>query len=156
MAFRRIIDLSDKRAKATDDIVLSDGSSGVLNKTALQDVPMSLFTNDEDYFSYSSGHKNFSTGISNQEENRIVLQANEQLVVERLEFRQQGGGSSSSASVRIQDIDAASTLANQQLGGTTKDAGTSNSGNTVEIQVSNSTGSTVTGSVTVVGRITGV
>jgi len=156
MAFRRIIDLDEETATGTHDIVISDGSSGTIYKTALQDVPMSLFKNDEDYFSYSSGHKDFATGISNQEENRIVLQSGEQLVVERLEFRQQGGGSSSSASVRLQDIDAASTLASQQLGGTTKDAGTSNSGNTIEVQVSNSTGSTITGSVTVIGRIIGV
>jgi len=51
MAFRRIIDLSDKTAEATDDIVLSDGSSGVLNKTALQDVDVSLFVNDANYIS---------------------------------------------------------------------------------------------------------
>jgi len=51
MAFRRIIDLSDKTAEGSDDIVLSGGSSGVLNKTALQDVDLSILNNDANYIS---------------------------------------------------------------------------------------------------------
>jgi len=166
MAFQRIIDLPDKTAEATDNIVISDDSSGVLNKTALQDIDVGLFNDDGTYetsggvlgerFSFSTGMTEWADGLSNEEINRLVLQSGESLVVERVEFRQKGGGTSSSASVRVRDTTAGTTYGSQDLGGTTKDTGETNTGNTVQIQLSNNTGSSITASVTVIGRIKGV
>jgi len=51
MAFKRIIDLPDKTAEGDDDIVISEEGSGVLNKTALQDVDLSILNNDANYIS---------------------------------------------------------------------------------------------------------
>jgi len=51
MAFKRIIDLPDKTAEGDDDIVISEEGSGVLNKTALQDVDLSILNNDENFIS---------------------------------------------------------------------------------------------------------
>jgi len=165
MAFQRIIDLPDKTAEATDNIVISDDSSGVLNKTALQDIDVGLFNDDGTYatpsgvsgerFSFSTGMTEWATGLNNEEINRLVLQSGESLVVERVEFRQKGGGTSSSASVRVRDTTAGTTYGSQTLGGTTKDAGETATGNTVQVQLSNSTGSAIKASVTIVGRIKG-
>jgi len=164
MAFKRIIDLPDKTAEGTDDIVLSDGSSGVLNKTALQDVDVGLFnddgtyttsSSDNDRLSFSTGMTDWSDGLSNEEINRFVLQSGESLIIERLEFRQKGGGSSSNASVRVRDTDEGSTYGSQTLGGITKDAGETATGNTIQVQVSNNSGNTITASAIVVGRIIG-
>jgi len=164
MAFKRIIDLPDKTAEATDDIVISDDGNGALNKTALQDVDVGLFnddgtyttsSSDNDRLSFSTGMTEWADGLSNEEINRLVLQSGESLVVERVEFRQKGGGSSSSASVRVRDTTAATTYGSQNLGGTTKDAGETATGNTIQVQLSNSTGGAITATIIVVGRIKG-
>jgi len=52
-------------------------------------------------------------------------------------------------------ITAGTTYGSQTLGGTTKDAGETATGNTVQVQLSNSTGSAIKASVTIVGRIKG-
>jgi len=90
----------------------------------------------------SGGMTEFATGLSNEEVDRFVLQTGETAVLERLEVRGKGGGSSTSVSVRVQDVTAASTVASQDLGGTTKDAGSSGTGNTLAVQLSNSSGNT--------------
>lgn len=108
-----------------------------------------------DTFCYDPGHTNWSDGLSNEEINRIVLQSGETLVVERIEFRQKGGGSSSSASIDVRDTSAGTTIGSQNLGGTTKDPGSSGTGNTVIVRVNNSTGSGIDAAPRVEGYITG-
>lgn len=109
----------------------------------------------EEPYSYDPGHTSWDTGLSNVEIARIVLQTGETLVVDRIEFRQKGGGSSTSASIDVRDTTAASTIGSQDLGGTTKNPGSSGSGNTVIVRVNNSTGSAIDAAPRVVGRIQG-
>jgi hypothetical protein len=109
-----------------------------------------------DAFSYSPGMTEFEDGLSNEEIDRIVLQSGETLVVERIEFRQKGGGSSTSASIDVRDTTAATTVGSQNLGGTTKDPGSSGSGNTVIVRANNSTGSLINAAPRVQGYIVGV
>jgi hypothetical protein len=109
-----------------------------------------------DSFSYDPGITEFESGLSNEEINRTVLQSGEQLVVERVEFRQKGGGSSTSASIDVVEVGASVTTATAGLGVTKKDVGTTAQAETVLIQVSNSTGSTINAAPRVQGYITGV
>lgn len=157
-------DLPTDTADADTLIAIDTNQDGVLGKVELQNVDVGLFNDDGTYqtsggggdsFSFSTGMTEWATGLSNEEINRLVLQSGETLVVERVEFRQKGGGTSSSASIRVRDTDAGTTYGSQDLGGTTKDAGTTASGNTVQVQLSNSTGSAIIASATVVGRIEG-
>lgn len=106
-------------------------------------------------FVYDSGITQWADALSNEEVNRIALQTGETLVVDRIEVRQKGGGSSASFSARVQDLTAASTVGSQTLGGTTKNPGSSGTANTVAVQVSNSTGGTINGAIRIIGRITG-
>lgn len=105
--------------------------------------------------SYETGHTAWADGLSNEEIHRISLQSGESFVVERIEYRQKGGGSSSNASVDVFDNGSASVIGSQNLGGTTKDAGSSGIGNLILVRVNNSTGGSVTGSVRVTGYIEG-
>lgn len=105
-------------------------------------------------FSFETGHTEWADGLSNEEIHRIVLQSGERLVVDRIEFRQKGGGTSASASVRVRDTTAGSTVGSQTLGGTTLSPGSSAAASTCEIQITNSTGAAIDASVRVVGRIT--
>jgi len=111
--------------------------------------------NTGESFSFVTGMTEWADGLSNVEIERLVLQTGETLVVDRIEVRQKGGGTSSNFSVRVQDVTAGSTVGSQDLGGTTKDPGSTGTGNTALIEISNSTGSTVNASVKVIGRITG-
>jgi hypothetical protein len=98
---------------------------------------------------------NYADALSNEPVDRIVLQTGETLVVERIEFRKKDGTNTTSASVRVQDTTAATTIGSQNASGTTKDPGSSGTGNTVEVQISNSTGAAVNASVKVTARVTG-
>jgi hypothetical protein len=109
-----------------------------------------------DPFIYDPGITEFESGLSNEEINRTVLQSGEQLVVERVEFRQKGGGSSTSASIDVVEVGASIPTASVGLGTTQKDVGTTGQAVTVLIQVSNSTGSTINAAPRVQGYITGV
>lgn len=147
MAFQRIIDLVEKGITPDDKLVYST-PNGVLHKTRADDLPVDLFN-----YTFNTGHEDFATGLTNDEIHRVDLQSNQSLEIQRLEFQQKGGGSSSNASVRIQDLDVPSTLAEQDLGGVTRSPGTSQEASTLAVEVSNSTGSTVTGTVILVGTI---
>lgn len=106
-------------------------------------------------FSYETGHASWNDGLSNEEVHRIALQSGETLDIERIEFRQKGGGSSTNASIDVYDVGATSAIGSVNLGSTAKDVGTSNSGNTVIIRLTNSIGSVVEASVRVTGYING-
>lgn len=105
-------------------------------------------------YSYSTGMTQWADGLSNEEVDRFALQSGESLIVERIEFRQKGGGSSTSASVRVRDTGAGATIGSQDLGGTTKDPGSASSG-PVTVQVTNSTGGSIDASIRVTGYIEG-
>lgn len=109
----------------------------------------------EEKGSFEPGMTNWADALSNEEIHRIQLQTGETLVVDRIEFRQKGGGTSTSASVRVQDLTAATTIGTTDLGTTTKNPGSSGSGNLIAIQISNSTGAAIDASVIVHYRIQG-
>jgi len=104
---------------------------------------------------FETGHTSWASGLSNVEIHRINLQSGETFVVERIEYRQKGGGSSTNSSIDVFDNGSATVIGSQNLGGTTKDAGSSNSGSLILVRINNSTGGSVTGSVRVVGYIEG-
>ncbi len=99
-------------------------------------------------------HKQYASGLSNEELARFSAQSGETIVVERIYFTEKGGGTSnSSASIRVQDVDASTTVGSTDLNTTTKDAGSAGTGNTIAVQVTNSTGSSINAQVTVVIRV---
>jgi hypothetical protein len=104
-------------------------------------------------FSYSTGHTEWATGLSNEEINRIVLQTGEQLVVKRVEVQIKGGGSSASLSANV--YDGTNTIGTANAGSVDTTGGTSAAAATVLIRLTNSTGSTQSASVTVSGWIIG-
>jgi len=108
-----------------------------------------------DPFSYDPGMTEFEDGLSNEEINRIALQTGERLVIERIEFRQKGGGSSSNASIDVYDVTVGVTPASQTLGGTAKDTANTGTGGTVILRINNSTGSSITAAPRVQGYIRG-
>jgi len=122
-----------------------------------QDAATKQYVDDNtgEPFSFVTGMTQWADGLSNEEIERLILQSGESLVVDRIEVRQKGGGTSSNFSARVQDTTAASTVGSQDLGGTTKDSGSTGTGNTVLVQISNSTGSVINASIRVVGRIEG-
>ena len=71
------------------------------------------------------------------------MQSGEVFNLERVEFRQKGGGSSTSASVDVYDVTAAAVIDSTTLGSTSTTGGTSGSGNVVVVRVSNSTGAAI-------------
>jgi hypothetical protein len=147
-------DLSNSSVSVAGNSVSLGGSTGVDFADLTGEVTDSELGVDP--FVYSPGMTEFETGLSNEEIDRLVLQTGETLVVERIEFRQKGGGSSTSASIDVRDTTAASTVGSQNLGGTTKDPGSSGSGNTVIVRLNNSTGSSINAAPRVQGYITGV
>lgn len=132
---------------------LSDDGSGNL---ALGDDSVAQQELAVDPFVYDPGMTNWADGLSNEEINRIALQSGETLVVNRIEFRQKGGGSSASASIDVRDTGAGSTVGSANLGSTTKDPGSSGSGNTVIVRLNNSTGGAIKAAPRVEGWIAGV
>jgi hypothetical protein len=133
---------------------LDMGTNSITNVASVDNTNLDNVSEGEKV-TLASGMVQWADGLSNEEVDRIVLQTDETFVVERIEFRQKGGGTSASASVRVQDTTAASTVGSQTLGGTTKDPGSSGSANTVQVQLTNGTGGTINASYKIVGRITG-
>jgi hypothetical protein len=110
------------------------------------------FTPDEQV-SISITHTNYASGLSNEEIYRMDLQSGETFVLDRIEFQQKGGGSSSNASIDVYDATAGTVLESQTLGGVTKNSNNSGSGNTVLIRLNNATGSAIDVSLLVNGYI---
>jgi len=108
------------------------------------------------FFSYDPGMTDFADGLSGEEVNRLVLQSNETLVVERVEFRRKGGTKDPAAVVNVRDATAGETIGTATLGETIKEPGTSNTGSTVLVQLTNQTGNSITAAPRVQGFITGV
>jgi len=106
-------------------------------------------------FTYDPGVTQFEDGQTDTELNRIVLQPGETLVIERIELRGQGGGSSASVDIEVRDVTSGTTIGTQTLGGTTKDPGSSGAGNTVVVRYSNSSGSQRNAAPRVTGYIEG-
>lgn len=102
--------------------------------------------------SLETGHSAWGTA-SDEEIHRIVPQAGETVQIERIEFQQKGGGSSSSASVDVYDVDAASEVGSADLGSVVTDPGSGGTGNTVIVRITNSTGSAIDATVRVTGYL---
>jgi hypothetical protein len=119
-------DGSDNLQVDTDGTIEDDGSGNARVK---------------ERFNYDPGMTQLEDGQTDTELNRIVLQSGETLTIERIELRGQGGGSSSSVDIEVYDETASTSIGSQTLGGTTKDPGSSGTGNTVIIRYSNSSGS---------------
>lgn len=140
------------------DLSGTSGTSGQFLKTdgsttSFANLPAETRTN---LTLTSGGITQFADGLSNEEVDRVLLGSEETLSVERIEVRQKGGGTNSNFSVRVQDVTASSTIGSQTLGGTVKDVGTSDSGNQIQIQLSNSSGDTINASYKISAVIQGV
>jgi len=108
-------------------------------------------------FTYDPGMTEWEDNLSAEEVNRMVLQSDEFLTVERIEFRQKGGGSSSVASLQVRDDAAGSNIGSADLGSTVRNPGFSQSGGTtIIIRVSNNTGGTINAAPRVLGYISGI
>lgn len=107
-------------------------------------------------FAYDPGMTEFEAGLSSVEINRLVLGPDEALVVERIEFREQGGGSAVTAAVTVRDETTSSTVGIAALGDTTRDPGTTPTGNTIIVEIDNGTGGTINAAPRVSGYITEV
>jgi hypothetical protein len=110
---------------------------------------------DAESVAFEPGHTNWEDGLSNTEIWRVALQSGETFIVERIEFRQKGGGASTNASLDVRDISSGVTIGSQNLGGTTKDPGSSGAANTVVVRLSNSTGNSLDAAPRVTGHIEG-
>lgn len=130
-----------------------DGSAGTSGQFLQTDGTNLSFADTPEQIAFETGHAAWADALSNEEIHRINLQSGETFVVERIEFRQKGGGSSTSASVDVYDNGDATVVGSQNLGGTTKDAGSSTSGSLILVRMNNSTGGSINASVRVVGYI---
>jgi len=61
----------------------------------------SVSVDSEEPFSFVTGMTEWADGLSNEEIERMVLQSGESLIIDRIEVRQKGGGSSTSFSSRV-------------------------------------------------------
>lgn len=109
-----------------------------------------------DPFVYDPGMTEWADGLSTEEVNRIALQTGEKMAVNRIEFRQKGGGSDTAASIDVRDVTAGGTIGSVNLGSTTKNPGASGTGSTVIIRLYNGTGSSINAAPRVHGYITEV
>jgi len=127
-------------------------SQGSLSADSVSDSELSVHP-----FSYDPGMQTLGGGVTREETNRIALQPKEELVIERLEFREQGGGSAnSSISLDVFNPAQSSVLGTVSLNNTKKNVGRSSAGATLAMRLTNSTQSTVDVSPRVQGYITGV
>ncbi len=107
--------------------------------------------------SYDPGMQSVGGGVSNSEVNRIALQSGEELVVDRLELREQGGGSvNTSVSLDVFNTAQKSVIGTVNLNRTKTNVGRSSTGATLTMRLTNSTQSTVDVAPRVQGYITGV
>ena len=103
--------------------------------------------------SFNASHTSWSDDLTDEEIGRIQLQSGEKLVIDRIEFRQKGGGSSSDATLEVYDDTDAMQIGVAELGETVVDAGESGTANLILIRLSNATGDTIDASVNVNYRI---
>lgn len=106
-----------------------------------------------DRFNFSQSHTLWEDGLSNEEIFRYSLDTGESFHLDRVEFRQKGGGSSADASLDVYDETNATALDSTTLGSTSTGGGSSGDGNVVIIRVSNSTGAAIEANLTVSGTI---
>lgn len=121
-------------------------SSGAVDASALGVSP----------FTYDPGMTEFESGLLGEEVNRLSLQSGAALVVDRIEFRQKGGGSSSTAALTVKDETANTAVGEQALGGTTISPGSSSTGSLVTVRLTNQSGSAISAAPRVSGFITGL
>jgi hypothetical protein len=108
-------------------------------------------------FSYDPGMQSVSNGTSNSEVNRIALQSGESLVVERLELREQGGGSITiGVSLDVYNPTQSTVLGTVNVNNTKKNIGRSSTGDTLTMRLTNSTASAIDVAPRVQGYIIGV
>lgn len=103
-------------------------------------------------FSFVSQHTSYSNGLDTEPIYRTVMQSGDTLIIDRVEARLKGGGSDT-AYIDIYSNSQGGTIAQQSFGGTTFDPGSSDAGDTIQVRISNNTGSAVVGSITIQGRI---
>jgi len=92
---------------------------------------------------FAPGMTEYEDGLSNVEIARFIGQTGDQYHVEEIQFPQQGGGSSSNATLEVRDVGASTTLASATLGGVESADATAGAGNTVIVRITNSTGGAI-------------
>jgi len=102
----------------------------------------SIFSGETSSVSLGTSSIEVPTGVSNQTIDAIDLQPGESLVVDRIEIHNQDfTGTSPNVSARLHDSTNSTTIANQKMGGVLNTNVGNTKGSTVELQVSNSSGS---------------
>ena len=107
-------------------------------------------SNDYD-ISYSTGHTAWASSLSTDEVNRWNLQSGEEMVIDRLEVAEKGGGSSN-LDVTVTDGTNSWTV-NPNGTAVRTGLGPSVEGSSVTVEVTNNAGSDVTASITVSGEV---
>lgn len=154
--FALLDDGSDNLAVSAGDYLGDDGSGSLqLQDGATMEGDGSGLLEVKERVSYDPGHTEWEDGLATEEIWQMRLQSGETFVVERIEFREKGGGSSTSAEIDVRDNSAGTVIGSQTLGGATKDPGSSGSGNEVLVRLTNSTGGPIQANPRVVGYITG-
>ena len=130
---------------------LSDGATTIWD-TAAQKVPKESVEVRE-HVSYEPGHTEWADALADEEIKRIVPPTGATVHIDTLAFQQKGGGTSTSASVDIYDVGAATELASVTLGSADRTGYSAGAGNTVLVRVANATGAAISAEPIVRGRI---
>jgi len=91
-------------------------------------------------FSFESQHTSYADGLSNEELDRIALQAGQRLQVYKVEAQLKGGGTNADVTLEVYDDTAGSTIDSTTAGSVSTAGGISGKGNTILIRISNASG----------------
>jgi len=106
------------------------------------------------FSSYQPGMVNWSDELDYTEVQRVELSEGRRIVVDRVEFRQQGGGDSTNdARLRVRDVSEDVVVHEEDLNSASSDVGESSSGSVVVFEVYNFSGDVIDASPTIDYRI---
>lgn len=103
--------------------------------------------------SLSTLYASWADGLTDEEIFSFQLDTGKIFAIDRVEFRQKGGGSSSDAQIDVYDADNATSVASQTLGGVNRSPGQTQSGSEILVRLTNNTGNTIDASIFITGEI---
>ncbi|WP_435075278.1 hypothetical protein [Halorubrum sp. HHNYT27] len=102
---------------------------------------------------YEPGHTEIPDGQDDVEYHRLVPPTGGTVTITTMQFREQGGGSSTSVTLDVYDVDASAVVNQITLGSADRTTHTAGQGNTVLVRMSNSTGGVMNAAPTIDGYI---
>ncbi|MDT3434681.1 hypothetical protein [Haloarcula sp. 1CSR25-25] len=102
---------------------------------------------------YEPGHTEIPDGQDDVEYHRIVPPSDGTVTITAMQFRQQGGGSSSNCTLDVYDAGVATVVTQITLGSADRATYTAEQGNTVLVRMSNATGGPIDAAPTIDGYI---